>query len=245
MIIESKVNNKIKDLCKLHTKKYRDRFDRFLIEGDHIIKEAYQKGYLIELIVLEGNKIKLPDFKRITYVTENIMKEITSLETVPKVIGVSEKPKPGIIGDKILILEDVQDPGNIGTIIRSSVAFNIDTLIMTKGCADIFSSKVIRATQGMIYNVNIIHKEVDEVMGEIKYKGIPVYGTRVNRGNNLKTLAKTEKFAIIMGNEGAGVTKETLRQCDEFITIRMNSKCESLNVGIATSIVLYEFDKKV
>jgi len=245
MLIESKVNDRIKELCKLKTKKYRDKYEKFLIEGEHIIKEAYLKECLIELIVLENVKIKLSNFNRITYVTENVMKELTNMDSIPKVIGVSKKPKQGIIGSKIIILEDVQDPGNIGTIIRSAVAFNVDTVIMTKGCADIYSSKVIRATQGMIFNINIIHKEVEDVIGEIRYKDITVYGTRVKRGNDVKTLAKTKKFAIIMGNEGAGVTKETLKLCDEFITISMNSKCESLNVGIASSIILYEFDKKV
>ena len=145
------------------------------------------------------------------------------------------------IGDRILILDGIQDPGNLGTIIRSSVAFNIDSIVLSKDSVDLYNSKVIRATQGMIFNINIIQKDLLEFIPLLKdYK---IYGTKVNGGKSLKNVEKVKKFAIIMGNEGQGVKKDILDMCSDYIYIDMNKSCESLNVGVATSIILYELDK--
>ena len=141
---------------------------------------------------------------------------------------------------KILILDSVQDPGNVGTIIRSSVAFNIDTIVINEKCADIYSDKVIRASQGMIFSSNIIKENLEEFVKYIK-KTHKVFATKVDGGKPLKDIEKTEKFVIIMGSEGSGVSKELLESADEYLYIPMNRKCESLNVAVATSIILYNF----
>ena len=137
----------------------------------------------------------------------------------------------------------MQDPGNLGTIIRSGVAFNVDTIIINDKCADPYSDKTIRASQGMIFKTNIVKRNLEEFTKEIKGK-IPIYGTKVTNGKNIKNLEKISKFAIIMGNEGQGVSKKLLDLCDDYLYIPMNKKCESLNVGVATSIILYELIKR-
>ena len=241
MLYTSIENKKIKLLKKLNEKKYRNQYNLFLIEGEHLIKEAYKKGCLKEVILEENTSINLD--VEINYATKNVLKYISNLDTPSKVIGVCEKLKYGNIGNKVLILDKIQDPGNLGTIIRSAVAFNIDTIVLGNDCVDIYNSKVLRATQGMIFNINILEKELFQFITNLKDNNYKIYGTKVNGGKSLKKLEKSEKFAIIMGNEGSGVSSDLLNLCSDYIYIDMNKNCESLNVAIATSIILYELDK--
>lgn len=241
MLYTSKNNEKIKYIKKLNNKKFRNEFNEFLVEGEHLVLEAYKAGFLKELILKQNNPLNLP--VNTIYVTNSVLKYISDLDTPPQVIGICKKLPEKEIGNRILILDDIQDPGNLGTIIRSCVAFNVDTLVLSKTSVDLYNQKVLRATQGMIFNINIVYKNLEEFIPIIKNKGYRVYGTKVNGGKNLKYIEKNEKFAIIMGNEGNGVKKEILNLCSEYIYIDMNQSCESLNVGVATSIILYELNK--
>ena len=241
MLYSSIDNKKIKNIKKLNSKKYRDEFNLFLIEGEHIVLEAHKKGILKELILEENCDFKL-DLET-NYVTSNVLKYISELSNPSKIMGICTKLEEKEIGDKALILDGVQDPGNLGTIIRSSVAFNIDTIILSNDTVDMYNSKVLRATQGMIFNINIIEKDIINIIEDLKKKEYKIYGTKVNGGKSLKNVEKSKKFAIIMGNEGNGVRPNVLDLCSDYIYIDMNSSCESLNVGVATSIILYELDK--
>ena len=240
MLYSSKDNKKIKYIKKLNDKKYRDEFNEFIIEGEHLVQEAYKCGLLKEIFLLEGFSIDI----NIPYieVTDSIMKYISNLDTPCNILGICKKKNDKLTGNRLLLLDDIQDPGNMGTIIRSCVAFNMDTIVLSKGCVDIYNPKVLRATQGMIFNVNIITEDLYEFIKNIKgeYK---ILGTDVNNGKNLKDIEKVEKFAIIMGNEGKGVKSNLLDLCDEYIHINMNENCESLNVAVATSIILYELNR--
>ena len=243
MIYTSTNNERIKNIKKLNSKKYRDEFNSFLIEGEHLVEEAYKKGLLSCLILEENYNLDI-DVETI-YVSKNVLKYISQLDNPSNIIGVCKKINNSkIIGDKILILDDIQDPGNLGTIIRSCVAFNIDTIILSENSVDLYNSKVIRATQGMIFNINIVQTNLDEVITILKKDNYKIYGTSVNNGKSIKNVEKCKKFAIIMGNEGRGVSNNLLDMCDDYIYIDMNKKCESLNVAIATSIILYEFSKE-
>jgi TrmH family RNA methyltransferase len=159
-------------------------------------------------------------------------------------MGVCKKKESVLYGNRVVILDDVQDPGNLGTIIRSCVAFNVDTLVLTEGCVDLYNPKVIRSTQGMLFNLNIIVvSDIDGFVSDLKCKNYRIYSTKVNGGNSLKSIEKCSRFAIIMGNEGNGVRDSLMDLADSYIYIDMNPSCESLNVGCATSIILYELDK--
>lgn len=238
MLYSSIENSKIKELKKLSLKKYRDKTKMFLVEGEHLIIEAYKAGYLDELLFEEGYEYNLDT--KINYVSKNVMQHLSSLNTPSKMIGICTKKDGKVNGKRILMLDDIQDPGNLGTIIRSSVAFGADTIILSEKCVDIYSPKVIRASQGMIFKVNIVISNLEKMTLELKNLGFKVMGTKVTGGSELKKLEKPEKFVIIMGNEGNGVKEELLNLCDEYIYIKMNETCESLNVAIATSIILYE-----
>ena len=241
MLYTSKENPKIKEIKKLTIKKFRDESDTFLIEGEHLIYEAYKSNMLVEVLLLDGFDLDIDVTKN--YCSIDILKYISELTNPPKVIGICKKLKEKEIGNKILVLDEIQDPGNLGTIIRSAVAFNIDTIVLSNDCVDIYNTKVLRATQGMIFKINIIVRDIDSYIDYLKNNGYRVYGTRVDNGKNVKDVEKNLKTCIIMGNEGNGVKKHILDKCDEYIYINMNKNCESLNVGVATSIILYELDK--
>ena len=160
-----------------------------------------------------------------------MIKSISSLDTPYKTIGVCKKKEEKEINGNVLILDGLQDPGNLGTIIRSAVAFNVDTIILSKDTVDLYNPKVVRSTQGMNFHINIIRRDLENEIKALKEKGYIVYSTDVING----------KYAIIMGNEGNGVRENIKNLSDEKLYIKMNNDCESLNVGVATSIILYEF----
>ena len=242
MIITSLENNKIKDLVKLQTKKYRDSTSTFLVEGYHLVEEVYKAGIVKEVFVLEGTSIDL-DIP-VTYVSSEVMKKISTTDTVIDVVALCEKKDSNeIVGNKLLLLDDIQDPGNLGTIIRSSVAFNVDTIILSPNTVDLYNPKVLRSTQGMFCHINIITMDLVEAINTIKSKGISVYGTNVNNGIDVRSIDNTSSYALIMGNEGNGVKEYIQDMCDKNLYIEMNSKAESLNVGVACSILLYELEK--
>lgn len=242
MIITSLNNPTIKEISKLKNKKYRDLTNTYLVEGNHLVEEAYKNNLLIKIILLEDTICNY-DIEKI-YITKEVMKKLTELDTPNKIIGIVKKNTPLPIGNKILILDNIQDPGNLGTIIRSSVAFDIDTIVLSPNTVDIYNPKVIRSTQGMIFYTNIITLELKEFINEIKTKNYTIFGTNVRNGKNIKEITLPEKFALVLGNEGQGVSKEIESLCDDNIYIKMSSKCESLNVSVATSILLYEVYNK-
>lgn len=241
MLYTSKENQKIKDLKKLNDKKYRKEKKQFMIETEHLIEEAYKNNMLKELILLEGTttNLNVPT----SYVDTKVMKYITNLTTPSNMLGICKFKKETELGNKILVLDGIQDPGNLGTIIRSAVAFNVDTIVLGENTVDLYNPKVLRASEGMFFNINIINRKLTEFLPDIKKQGYKIIGTKLTDGKNIKTLEKNNKICIIMGNEGSGIQKSIFDLCDEYVYIDMNKSCESLNVSIATSIILYELDK--
>ena len=243
MLITSVDNKKIKKYTSLKSSKGRKDEGLFLVEGAHMCYEANKNGLLVDLLVLENTEISFNYASEITYVTSNVLKKVSSLTNPNNVIGVCRIiENKEIIGNHILILDNVSDPGNIGTIIRSSKAFNIDTIILSTNSVDIYNDKVLRSTQGMIFNMNIVYGDLLEIIPRLRDNGYLILGTNVVDGTDVKNI-KTNKYALIMGNEGNGVSDEIQAMCDKNLYIKMNSDCESLNVGVATSILLYELNR--
>ena len=240
MIITSLENDKIKSLCKLQQKKYRDETNTFLVEGEHLVIEADKANIIKEIIIIDGYQTNY-NYPTLT-VTEEVMKKISNLDNPPYIMALCEKNISNeIIGNKIVLLDEIQDPGNLGTIIRSSLAFNVDTIVLSN-CVDLYNPKVLRGTQGMFSHINIVLKDTNSTIDYMKFNNIPIYGTSVEGGEELSTLNNKdkEKYCLIMGNEGKGLSQEILDKCDKKLYIEMNKKTESLNVGVACSIILYE-----
>lgn len=231
-------NPKVNKWLKLKTKKYRDETNLFLIEGDHLLKEALDNGCVQEIIALDKSyEVAGIDFY---LVNEAIMKKLSNELSIPKVIGVCQKLKTRRIKGKVCLLDSIQDPGNLGTIIRSAAAFNIDTIILSETTVDLYNEKVIRATEGLIFKLNFKRGNLISEINELKKEGYTIYGTDVREGLAIKTLAKIEKCAIIIGNEGNGMHPEVKNKCDGLLNIPI--ACESLNAAVAASIIFYELE---
>ena len=239
-MIESINNEKIKKYSKLLQKKYRDQESIYLVSTDHLVKEAIKKGIVVEVFLLNGCA---NNYGNVTYVTENVMRKLTDLKNIPSVVAVVKKMPSKEIRGNVLLLDGLQDPGNVGTIIRSAVAFNIDTIIFGDNTVDVYNEKVLRASEGMILNINIIKRNLIDAIKELKNNNYNIIGTKVDNGKNIKMI-NAKKYALLVGNEGNGVSNELLNMCDEYVYIEMNKKCESLNVSIATSIIIHELNNR-
>ena len=236
-VITSLTNNKIKDICKLSQKKYRDIENKFIVEGEHLVLEAYKSGKLIEVLKTEDYEcnISVP----ITNVSYEIIKRIANTMNPQKVIGIVKKLEEKEIVGNTVIVDGLQDPGNLGTIIRSCLAFNINNIILSNNSVDVYNDKVIRSSEGMIFKINVVRRDIKDSINLLKNNGYKIYGTKVDGGTDIKNFNKSNKYALIVGNEGNGISNEVLELCD-YLYIPMNKDCESLNVAIATSIILFE-----
>ena len=200
MLITIKENDLVKHIRKLKDKKYRDKDNLFLVEGEHLVLEAYKKGFAKELI-LEQNELFPLNLPTI-YVSNDVINYISTLKTPYNVMAICNKLNENEnIGNRILILDNIQDPGNLGTIIRSAVAFNIDTIVLSLDTVDLYNFKVVRASQGMMFHINIIRRDLFKFIPNLMNLNYKILGTKVTHGKSLKTIEKFQKFAIIMGNE--------------------------------------------
>ena len=236
MKITSINNPKVAYWAKLKMKKYRDVEHLFIVESENLVNEALKKGIVKEIITTEDKEYKVDTYN----VTPEIMAKISSLVTPNKVMAVCNFILPDDIKGNVLLLDHIQDPGNLGTIIRSAVAFNIDTIILSDDTVDMYNSKVVRSTQGMLFHINIIRKKLIDILPKLKKNNYTIYTTNVTNGTDIKKCEKQNKFALIVGNEGNGVSKEVADYADYTIYIKTNNNVESLNVAVATSILLYE-----
>ncbi len=235
-IITSKDNKNVKEWLKLKQKKYRDLNNEFLISGSHLVNEAIRNAMDITLISLNEMDTNLPYY----IVSESVMSALSTEVTIPKIMGVVKKKKERDIVGNVILLDNLQDPGNLGTIIRSSVAFDIDTIILGDGCVDLYNEKVIRSTEGLIFGTNIIKANLEEIIEKLKQDNYQIIGTKLDKGIKLKELSKTDKFGIVIGNEGKGISDDIMSLCDSFVYIPMTPYCESLNASVAASIIMYE-----
>ena len=242
MLITSTDNKKIKEIVKLKQKKYRNLENKFIIETENLIEEAYLENRLEEVYILENENISLKLDCPIYEVTSKVMDKIKSVNT-SKILGIATKKENlEYIGKRYLMLDKVSDPGNLGTIIRSASAFDIDTIILSEDCCDVYNEKTVRATEGAIFKVNIITEDLEEAINNLKKLNINIYRTDVNAGKDITEISK-DNFCVIMGNESNGVSEKIKNQVEKSVHIKTNN-VESLNVAVATSIILYELNKK-
>ncbi len=240
-IIESLENTKIKNIGKLHQKKYRDETNTYIVEGDHLVNEAYKNGALLEVYALPTININMS--VKVNYVTNNVMSKISTMESPSNMIGIVKKYEPKTYGKRLLLLDNIQDPGNLGTIIRSACAFNIDTIILGNTCVDLYNDKAIRATEGMLFNIDIMRLDLNAIINELNDNNYKIMGTNVINGIPLNKVEFNDKFAIVIGSEGKGISPDIQELISDNIYIPINKKCESLNAGVAASIIMYEISK--
>lgn len=243
--IDSLQNNRVKTWKKLKTKKGRDKEQAFLIEGEHLIEEALKSNAEVSTIIVNETRNSLPfaagDIP-IIQVSKQVFREISDTDTPQGIIAVCQKPKETTLSyseGKFLLLDEVQDPGNVGTMIRTADCAGFDAVILGNGCADLYNPKTIRATQGSLFHLPIFQQDLQDAIQRFREKQIYVYGTALKQATDYREIKKQSSFALLVGNEGAGVKKQYLELCDEKLYIPIYGKAESLNVAIAAGILMY------
>lgn len=260
MEITSVNNEKIKNIKKLYNKKDRIKENKYIIEGIKIVEEAYLANQAFDSIIIcldiynnVGINKSVTDKlineleEKITYVSENVFKSLSDTVTPQGIMAVLKINEDiNEFTQDILFLDRVQDAGNIGTILRTARAFGFNTVILNKGCGDIYNSKVIRSAMGNIFKLNILTLEDlgVKLLNNLKQKGYLIYVTSLDNAKSIYDIDYSYNKVIVVGNEANGVCEELIKLSNENITIPMQDNTESLNVGIATGIVLSEIRRK-
>ena len=237
-MIESVNNENVKYFKKLREKKYIIENNEYIVEGEHLVEEAYKSGILKSVILKENtkNNYNVP-FVR---VSSRVMESISLHKSVPNIMGIVKLTFNKIInGKKIVLLDNVQDPGNAGTIIRSALAFNVDTIIFSKDSVSIYNDKLIRASEGTIFKMNIVVMDLLEAIKAVKNLNIPIYYADMDGNINLDE-ASISDYALILGSEGQGVNESFRNLADGSIKIDMKKDVESLNVAVSGAIIMYK-----
>lgn len=250
--IESKDNNLFKFVKKLKERRFRDKENLFILEGLRLIEEAIRANMDIEYIIISKDyEDKFNDLllennissNKIITLSNNLFMQLASTENPQGIIAVIKKndEKKDLSGDFFLICDKVQDPGNLGTIIRTAHAAGVDGIILTKGTVDIYNDKTIRSTMGSIFYVPIFYDDKDfTIIRNLKKDGFCLVATSLKESRNFFEEDLKGKIILAVGNEGNGISNEIFELADKKVKIPMPGGAESLNVSIATSIILFE-----
>ena len=254
-VISSKDNETIKNIKKLKDKKYRDLENVYIVEGIKMLKEAIiENAKIKQIIICDDSEKSYYISKEIMYeiakyeciyVTNKVFKYITAVQNPQGVMAIIEKnnkdKKINYDEDIIVALDDIQDPGNLGTILRTVDSCGLKQILISKGTADPYNPKVVRSTMGAIYRVKIIEcEDLEKTLEEVKKNKFKILVTSLEDSKSVYDI-KYNKKVVIIGNEANGVKKEIMNIADEKIKIPMLGKTESLNASVATGIVLYEY----
>ena len=244
-MITSVGNKKIKDIQKLKENKNIKKLGKYLVEGKHLVEEALEANVVEEIIVSESfedyNIVDTFDGDLIK-VADSIMKSISDTITTQGIIAVCSINKKELDINKyskVLILDKIQDPGNLGTIIRTADAFDFDCIILGKGTTSLYGQKVIRSTQGSNFHIDCFDNiDLSELIDEMQ--NFNIFATSLKADKYIEQLDNiTGKVAVVFGNEGAGVSEEILSKVNNLLKISMPGRAESLNVSIAAGIVMH------
>lgn len=238
--INSRQNEKIKEVCKYDNAAYCKQTGCYKIEGFHLFELAKEANNLVEVFTLKEIKDLDESIKQYV-VNEDVMKKISSSKTPQGIVAISKiKPEQDIKSDKILFLDDVSDPGNMGTIFRTALAFGYSDIVLTSNCCFPYSNKVIQSSQGSIFKLNIVK---NLYLADLKQKGYKIYSTELRNSRSIEEVSIAPKHVLVLGNEAHGVSQNTHDLADERIRIDIKN-IESLNVAIAGSIAMYVLANK-
>ncbi len=241
-MITSKTHELMKHIKSLSQKKYRDEYQEYVVEGIKLVKEAIcEKQEIIRVIASESLEETF-DFPNIDIVSDSVFSYISDTKTPQGVLAlVKQKPSHDVTGSIVFALDNVQDPGNVGTIIRTLDAAGIKDVILSEGSADVYSPKVVRSTMGGIFRVNVVHeKQFKDSLAALKEKGYQLVVTSLDTNQLIYDIDFHQKQLVVIGNESKGVSEDVMRIADKKVKIPMIGKTESLNASVAASVVAYE-----
>lgn len=247
--ITSTSNETIKYFISLNDKKTRMNAKRFIVEGYHLVNEASKTNLLEAIISTDEKELKKINNVKRYLVNDAIINKIATTKNPQNILGIVKMLDHNITNlvpiikenkTKLIMLDDVNDPGNLGTIIRTAAGLGYDGIIMSPNTVDLYNEKVIRSTQGVMFKIPIIKANLQEIIKLLKKEKVFCIGTALTNAKDVKHITKKDKFAICLGNEAKGISKEVLDNMDENVKIAMNNDVESLNVSIAAGIIMYE-----
>ena len=241
-VISSKANPLIKQSKKLHQKKYRKT--SYLIEGWHLFEEAVaSQAQILHIFALVDYKEELKHFLQVTFVSPEILSDLAASKTPQGIVAEVALPKvslPEELSGKLLFLEDVQDPGNVGTMIRTADAAGFDAVFLSRNSADLYNLKTLRSMQGSHFHLPIYQLETKDFLLLAKEKKVPILATTLSSNSvTYKKIKEKENFILVMGNEGQGISSQVEEAADQFIHIEMKGQAESLNVAVAAGILMF------
>ena len=241
MELTSTSNKTVVYAASLKEKKHRDKEGKYLIEGEHLVEMA---GDSIECIFTTDYSYE-HDTKPVYHVNEAIIRKLSFVQAPQGIIAIVKKKVNEIDYslNRYLLCDGVSDPGNMGTIIRTALAFNVDMVILANGSVDVYNDKVIRGSQGAILKMPVVYNNMDECVKKLQENNVKVYASTLSkRSIDLKDVKEVDRFALVVGNEGCGVSQSVQDASDFNIKISHSECIDSLNVGVATSIMLYYFN---
>ena len=245
MEITSVNNELVKESAKLQQKKYRTQSGKFLLEGYKAIKEAFDCGIKLDKIFVEKSHLKEYEFAKdlIIETTEPVLKKLTTTESAPEAIaiGFQKNYDKNLLKStkKVVLLEDIKDLGNLGTIIRSSVAFGADAIVLYGESVDIYNPKCVRASVGNLWKLPIIHlTKIEEL--EDNFKDFERIATLPRTNNLLKTFVAKQPCLVMFGSEANGLSEDLIKFSTTSVKIEMAKTVESLNLATSVSVILYE-----
>ncbi|MFB9886817.1 TrmH family RNA methyltransferase [Balneatrix alpica] len=244
-LIQSAHNTHFKHWKKLLNRKEREQSGQFLVEGWHLCEEALQAGWVEKLIVQEGAAVpqQAPwQSCEPVYLPPSLFQQLCDTETPQGVLALCRQAQAALEWtalQRLLLLDGVQDPGNLGTLIRTADAAGLDGVLLSKGCVDPYNPKVLRAAQGSHFHLPLWQGCWQDWLPALRAAGIPCYGSALQQAKPYTEFSSQPRFALVMGNEGAGINPELLAQTDANLYIPLYGKSESLNVAIAAGILLY------
>ena len=248
-IISSTKNEKIKELAKLQTAKGRKKSGLYLLEGEHLVEEAIKEKALIELIVVSSNRMKAYHYLleqtvvQVLVVSQEVFQKLSMTETTQGILAaVKIENQTGLpCRGRVVVLDAVQDPGNLGTIVRTADAAGFDAVVLGVGTVDLYNDKVIRSMQGSHFHIPVFQADLREYLPALKNQGVEVAVTALHHDSkDYSILQGKSDIAIVVGNEGQGVSSEVIDLADVVVTIPMFGKAESLNVAIASALLMYK-----
>ncbi|MFC4355957.1 TrmH family RNA methyltransferase [Chryseomicrobium palamuruense] len=250
--LESTGNALVKHWKKLITvRKERDKTNEFVVEGMHLVEEAIRVPGMVKHIML-SDYASIPhtwniDGIEVLEISPEIVEELTDTEHTQGIFAHCALPQMKVNSAewrRVLLIDAVQDPGNVGTMIRTADAAGVDAVILGKGSADAYNPKTLRSAQGSTFHLPVLKGDLSEWVNQLADHHFAILGTSLQGASNYRDVSMTEKMAFIMGNEGSGVQPQLLEQVDAKVKIPIYGKAESLNVAMATGILLYHFAEK-
>ena len=232
-MIASKDSKKFKSWMKLKTKKYRDQTGTFIVYGQTFVDLALEKRVVEEIVTTNPNIAG-------TLISEQLMNQLKVTETSYDVFAVCKKVERSLHSDNILILDDIQNPDNVGAILRSALAFDFLHVVFSKHTADLYNDKTIRASGGALFDLHIERQDIHQFIQTKKAAGYQVFGADAHKSE--REPHNQQPFILVLGNEGQGLSKETIDLLDGRLNIQ-TKHVESLNVAVAGAILMYEWSK--